>query len=63
MGMLFTGFLCRCVGGVLSLFSIFPVIFSLVLNFLLSNDSNRAEFIGEYSASDPLVIFMFSSKA
>jgi hypothetical protein len=40
-----------------------PVIMPFVFNFLLSNDSNRAEFISEYSASDPLVIFMFSSKA
>jgi hypothetical protein len=39
------------------------VIMPFVFNFLLSNDSNRVEFIGEYFASDPLVIFMFSSKA
>jgi hypothetical protein len=40
----------------------FPVIILLVFNFLLSEDSNRAEFIGKYSASDLVIIFMFSSK-
>jgi hypothetical protein len=47
----------------LSVLSVFFHHSCICFQFLLSNDSNRAEFIGEYSASDPLVIFMFSSKA
>jgi hypothetical protein len=37
----------------------FPVIISFVFNFSLSEDSNRAEFIVKYSASDLVIIFMF----
>jgi hypothetical protein len=37
MNMLFfTGFLCGCIGGVFSLLMYFPVLFTFVFNFLLS---------------------------
>jgi hypothetical protein len=52
MGMLFTGFLCGCVGGVSFSVKCFSCYLSLVFNFLLSEDSNREEFIEKYSASD-----------
>jgi hypothetical protein len=64
VGMLaFTGFLCGFIGGVFPLLKCFPVLFPLVFQFSLSNDSNRVEFISGYSASDYLLIFMFSAKA
>jgi hypothetical protein len=41
------------IGGVFSLLKCFPVIFLCFFKFLLSEVSNRAEFISRYSASDP----------
>jgi hypothetical protein len=57
--MLFTGFLCGCVGGVSFSVKYFPVIFSFVFNSYYQKKSNRAEFIVKYSASDLVIIFMF----
>jgi hypothetical protein len=57
--MFFTGFLCRSVGGVPFSVKYFSCYLFTCFQFLLSEDSNREEFIAKYSASDLLIIFMF----
>jgi hypothetical protein len=47
----------------LSLLKFFPVVFPFVFSSYYQKESNRAEFISRYSASELLMIFMFSAKA
>jgi hypothetical protein len=38
----FTGFLCGCIGGIFPLLKCFPVIFPIVFQFLLSEESTQS---------------------